>query len=142
MTSAGSGLRFRLRRALRQSVEQHKQLRELAARLRRAIDDVDREATREGFRRYCEGVRAHFALEDTVLFPALHGLHPGQAADLERLGREHDGFLDALARLASLIEVEVAAFAAGYESLGAELAAHERREEEVVAVLTARSPAA
>ena len=141
MESASSGLRFRLRRALRQSVEQHGQLRELRARLRRAIESEDRDDTREGFRRYREGVGAHFALEDGVLFPALHGLHPGRAADLEHLGREHNGFLEALARLAALLEIELAAFAASFESLGVELAAHERREEEVVSALTAGSPA-
>ena len=137
MESASSGLRFRLRRTLRQIAEQHRQLRDLHAGLRRAMASGERDATREGFRRYREGVGAHFALEDAVLFPALHGLQPARAVDLERLGREHDGFLEALARLASLLEVELAAFAAGFESLGAELAAHERREEEVVSSLTA-----
>src|SRR5262245_39013258 len=142
MESASSGLRFRLRRALRQTEAQHRQLRELGAGLRRAIDSEDRDATREGFRRYREGVGAHFALEDAVLFPALHGLHPGRAADLERLGREHHGFLEALARLAALLEIELTAFAASFESLGMELAAHERREAEVVSSVTAGSPAA
>ena len=85
MESDGSGLRYRLRRALRQIGEQHQQLRELHSRLRRAVASGDRRDARDGFRRYREAVGAHFALEDGVFFPALHGLHPEHAEELDPL---------------------------------------------------------
>jgi hypothetical protein len=142
MDAAGPGLRHRLERALRQIAQQHRQLHELGAGLLGALASGDRGAVREGFRRYLEAVGAHFALEDGVFFPALHGLHPERGGELEPIGQEHAGLLDALRRLGALLEREATApFAEGLESLRAALAAHERREEQVVASLTAAQPA-
>jgi hypothetical protein len=140
MESDGSGLRYRLRRALRQIGAQHRQLHELHARLRRAVASEDRQDAGERFRRYQEAVGAHFALEDDVFFPALHGLHPEQGEALERLGRDHDDLLDELVRLGSLLDRETfAVFGAGFESLRAAFASHEKREEDLVSRLTGAS---
>ena len=140
MESDGSGLRYRLRRALRQIGEQHRQLRELHAALRRAMASQDRQDARERFRCYREAVGAHFELEDDVFFPALHGLHPEHAEALESLGRDHDALLDELVRLGSLLEGEApAAFGAGFDALRAAFASHETREEDLVSRLTAAS---
>ncbi|HZO09544.1 MAG TPA: hemerythrin domain-containing protein [Myxococcota bacterium] len=139
---AGPGLRHRLERALRQIAQQHRQLHELGAGLLAALAAGDRGAVRRGFLRYLEAVGAHFALEDGVFFPALHGLHPERSGELEPIGAEHAGLLDALRRLGERLGPEAtAAFAEGFESLRAALAAHERREEQVVSRLTAAPPA-
>ena len=140
MESDGSGLRYRLRRALRQIGEQHHQLRVLHSRLRRAIASEDRRDARDGFRHYCEAVGAHFALEDGVFFPALHGLHPEHAEELERLLRDHEGLRDTLGRLGRLLDLEtIAPFGEGFESLRGSFATHERREEDLVSRLAAAS---
>ena len=65
----------------------------------------------------------------------MHGLDPAHAEELECLGRDHEGLLDALERLDPLLETAVAAFAAGFEELRATFAAHEQREEALTARL-------
>ena len=142
MESAASGLRHRLQHALRRTGEQHRQLREFHADVRQAVASAEPGDTRERFHRYRTALGAHFALEDDVLFPALHGLHPDRAPELERLGGEHAGLRDALGRLAALLDHDaLAPFAAGFESLCATLAAHEAQEETLVSRLTAAAPA-
>jgi len=136
MEMSEPGLRYRMRRALRQIGEQHRALGEIHGRLAAALEAGDRRGATDAFVRFRHALGAHFELEEEVFFPALHGLHPDEGAGLEALGREHGGLLAALQRLAPLLE------AAPLERFGAELAgfrgalgAHERREEELVSRL-------
>jgi hypothetical protein len=136
MDLGDSGLRYRIRRALRQIEEQHRQLHELRDRLAAAVAARDRADLRDGFVRYRHALGAHFELEDEVFFPALHGLDPGEGADLEELSREHGGLLGGLGRLATLLEDPgFEPFAAALAAFGRELARHERREECLVSRL-------
>jgi hypothetical protein len=136
---AESGLRYRLRRALRQIGEQHRQLDEIQRRLGAAVASGDRGDARDAFVRFRHAVGAHFELEDGVFFPALHGLHPEEGADLEALSREHEGMLGELRRLAPLLEsAPLDRFGASFGAFREEFSTHERREERLVSRLADR----
>jgi len=130
------GLRYRLRRALRQIGDQHRLLHELRERVAAALAAGEDGELRDAFVRYRHALGAHFELEDAVFFPALHGLHPEEQDDLEALSREHDGLLGGLRHLAELLEVPGGeALAAALAAFQDELARHERREEGLVSRL-------
>jgi hypothetical protein len=136
MELGDSGLRYRMRRALRQIGDQHRQLQEIRGRLRAALAAGDRWELRDAFVRYRHAVGAHFELEDGVFFPALHGLHPEAQERLEVLGREHVELLAALQELAPLVEAgALDGLGAGFDAFGGQMLEHEKREEELVSRL-------
>jgi hypothetical protein len=124
-----TGLRHRLRRALRRIEEQHVELRERMRELEtdaRAAGDCCLPCAE--LNRFGDALRAHFELEDDVLFPALNGLNPCSCGDLEALSREHALLLAALRDLAA----EPAPPGDGFDRLRGSLRDHERREEHLV----------
>jgi hypothetical protein len=136
MERGDPGLRYRMRRALRQIADQHRQLHEIQARLEAAAARADREALRDAFVRYRHAIGAHFELEDRVFFPALHGLHPAEQ-ELEALGRDHAEMLAELQRASPLLEAPgLAAFDAAFAAFRRGFASHERREEALLARLS------
>jgi hypothetical protein len=136
MEPGDSGLRYRVRRALRQIADQHRQLHEIRGRLRGCLAARDRRGLRDAFVRYRHAIGAHFELEEGVFFPALHGLHPEEREGLESLGREHQGLLAGLQRIAPLVEAPgLERFDAAFEAFGGEMADHEKREELLVSRL-------
>jgi hypothetical protein len=126
------GLLYRVKRAARQIGEQHTQLDEILRALRPAIVRGDAAEARSLIVRYRLAIEAHFTLEEDVFFPALHGLHPRHAKDLELLGAEHAGFRQQLDRLGALLDSGLGAFEAGLGSYERDLAVHETREERLV----------
>ena len=133
MELAGTGLRYRVRRALRQIGEQHRQLRDLHDGLRAALASGAQPDAREAFARYRDAVAAHFELEEEVFFPALHGLHPQERTELDALGRDHDALRAALERLLRRLEpASLPDFAPAFEAFRREFASHEKREEALV----------
>jgi hypothetical protein len=137
MELGDSGLRYRMRRALRHIGDQHRQLHEILDRLEAAVASGDRQELRDAFVRYRHAIGAHFELEDSVFFPALHGLHPDEQEPLEALSGEHVGLLAELQRLGPLVEAPALdGFGAAFSGFRAGLAEHERREERLVARLT------
>src|SRR5262245_31445850 len=98
------GLRRRLERARRRIASQHQHLRGL-------LYDAESAALAHAplcdcVLRLRDGLRAHFALEDEICFPALHGLDARALSQLERLTAEHGEFLGELERLASAMDAE------------------------------------
>jgi len=137
MELGDSGLRYRLRRALRQIGEQHRQLREIQAGLEAAAARGDRAALRDAFVRYRHAIGAHFELEESVFFPALHGLHPAEQEPLEALGRDHVEMLAELQRVSPLLDAPgLDGFGAAFGAFRSSFASHERREEALVARLS------
>jgi hypothetical protein len=140
MELGDAGLRYRMRRALRQIGEQHRHLREIRDALHGALAADDRPELRDSFVRYRHAIGAHFELEDGVFFPALHGLHPGARERLEALGAEHAELLARLQQLAPLVDaVALDGFAAGFAAFGDEMSEHEGREEALVSRLAEES---
>jgi hypothetical protein len=126
-----TGLRYRLKRVVRQMADQHRHLQPIYGEFAEALaSGAPAQEVRVRFARYREAIEAHFALETDTFFPALHGLYPGWAAELEQLDREHERLLEELAGIGR--RLEVAGREEGAETLerfAARLLEHERREE-------------
>lgn len=129
----GSGLRFRVKRAARQIADQHQQMEAALRRVEDSLEKGSADDVREHFQSYRGALDAHFSLEDGVFFPALHGLHPDCASELEALAAEHRVFLERLVILRETLEGRgMSAFGHALRRLAAELMAHESREERLV----------
>jgi hypothetical protein len=125
-----TGLRYRLRRAAREMADQHQHIHEILADFDVVLADGSRDRVAELYGRYRSALEAHFALEEEVFFPALHGLQPEHGSELGALSREHEGFLAELAGLrARLADDHLGAFGRALRDLVRALELHERREE-------------
>jgi Hemerythrin HHE cation binding domain len=133
MEGMRAGLRSRLRRAVQRVGEQHRSLREIAVELDRALPSGSRESVDVWLTRMRDGLAAHFELEEKVLFPALHGLDPATMPEIEQLERDHGRFLDGLGALLGRELSESALAPAHLKGLRERLAAHELREEHLLA---------
>jgi hypothetical protein len=133
MPSLQIGLRHRVKRLAQQTAEQHRQLDALRREVSAALERGARADGRHALDRFTAALVAHFELEQSVFFPALHGLAPSRAHELEALEREHAGFLSALARTLAAIETAPADASgrAFLECLDG-LRGHEQREERLV----------
>ncbi|MBW2287387.1 MAG: hemerythrin domain-containing protein [Deltaproteobacteria bacterium] len=144
MNEFETGLRHRLRRALRQMAHQHEHLRALRRRLDEALERGAVDAACAAADRLHQALKAHFELEDAVIFPAFHGLAQRSAQDLNALAREHRRYLLEFERLrAQLGTTALATFAGAYRAFSAAVDDHEQREETLLSSLegAADSPA-
>ena len=121
-----TGLRLRLRRAVRRVESQHAQMRALLGELGAAARDQQPAAVRDPLGRLRAALAAHFELEDQMLFPALHGLSPGALPALEALSDQHREFLTGLD---DMLASRCACDAEAVSRLHASIGEHERREE-------------
>jgi hypothetical protein len=130
------GLSLRMQRERRVISAQHRQLDEFYVRLASALDGADLEAARAAFWRFSDALEAHLALEDGLYFPALRGLAPALAADLEALCDEHQRLRERLSAVARALENGVCeACVSPLGQLVSDLADHEGREEGLLASL-------
>ena len=130
------GLALRVRRGTRTISAQHRQLDDLYLRVATALDGGEAAGARAAFARFCDALEAHLALEDGLYFPALRGLRPTLARELERLCNEHQQLRDHLAQVAHSIESDACGPCAQLlERLAGDLAEHEVREEGLLASL-------
>jgi iron-sulfur cluster repair protein YtfE (RIC family) len=144
MNEFETGLRHRLRRALRQMVQQHERLRALHRRLDDALERGAVDAVHAAAERLHAALTAHFELEDAVIFPAFHGLAQRSAHELNTLAREHRHYLAELEGMrAQLDAAALALFAEAYRAFSAALGDHEQREVALLSSLegAANSPA-
>ena len=125
-----TGLRSRLRRALQRVEHQHQQIREVGEQLERAIASGSPDELATSVERLREALRAHFDLEEDVLFPAVHGLMPQTQPELFQLERDHGAFLEVLHGL--LAPDAGPPSAEELRDLRARLAEHERHEERMM----------
>jgi iron-sulfur cluster repair protein YtfE (RIC family) len=133
MDSMETGLRYRLRRASRQIAEQHKHMRELGVEIEQALKEQLPDKLKDVLLRFHAAMEAHFALEDGVFFPALHGLHPEQRNELEELSQQHQNFgLELESLRQSIEEGALDRFATAFYELVKGLVMHEQREEKMV----------
>ncbi len=127
------GLRIRLARQGTGIASQHRQLDVFVRKVSQAL--------REGQRRDCEtamfrlqgALNAHFAVEEKIVFPALHGLHSELADKLRALERDHERLREDVDRLALAIVVsDITTARKTLEEFDAALSAHERSEERIL----------
>ena len=99
------------------------------------------QALRRGHRRDCEtavfrlqgALNAHFAVEEQIVFPSLHGFHTELADKVLALEREHERLREHVERLALAIVVsDITTARRALEEFDAALSAHERAEERIL----------
>jgi len=127
------GLRFRMRRVARKMAAQHHHIHEILRDFDRALTGGDRQRVGEVFEGYRSALEAHFALEEEVFFPGLHGLHPEHSDELNALSDDHATFAEELDRLAEiLLHDGLESFGRAFRDLVADLGQHEQQEERIV----------
>ena len=129
-----TGLRRRLERALSRMEDQHRLLREIADHLDGAVASGAQADIERWLGRFFDALRSHFDLEESVVFPALHGMMESARADLARLEVDHGYFLE---RLAELLEAGTPCGGGQtlIDALGVvreRMRAHERTEEDLI----------
>ncbi len=124
------GLRKRIGRDAQRISSQHQRLNSFQEQLANTIDEGEVASARAVFLRFSDALDAHFTVEETMSFPALHGLRPELGRELSDLVQEHDGFRRDLERLQGLLErSKLPESGSLLADLSTALAAHERREE-------------
>jgi len=127
-----TGLRARLERALHRMEEQHRALREIADELDGAVASGAQADIERWLSRFFDALRSHFDLEESVVFPALHGMLAGARPDLTRLEGDHGFFLE---RVRDLLEAGGPRGGTLVDALSVvreRLRAHERVEERLI----------
>lgn len=128
------GLERRIGQETLRISRQHRQLNTFYEVLSGALRRGDEVQARETFRRLCDALEAHFAMEDEFYFPSLHGLRPELEPEITALMDEHRIFRGDLEALTDGFErsPDLAAVARAFEEFAARLAAHEEREERLL----------
>jgi iron-sulfur cluster repair protein YtfE (RIC family) len=133
MPASQIGLRHRVRRLAQQTAEQHRHLDALRREVSAGFERGALTEARQALERFAAALAAHFELEQTVIFPALHGLSPSRTQELEALEREHADYLSELRRVLAGIESAPAeASGRAFQRFIDGLGGHERREERLV----------
>jgi len=137
MDAMETGLRHRLRRAVRQIATQHAHLRNAHTAVADAAATGDIGELALCLDRLRGAIDAHFSLEEGVFFPALHGLHPQSVRELEGLVSEHRAHRAEIDRLReALASRPLSEFVADYRAFADLTGEHEAREERLLASLT------
>jgi hypothetical protein len=128
------GLGLRLRREALRVASQHHQLDQFHEVFESALARGDAPAAELSFARFADALEAHFALEEQIYFPALHGRDPAAAGELAGLVREHEALRAAVAETAGALRSrDLAACDGTLRRWLPRLVLHERREESLMA---------
>jgi hypothetical protein len=126
------GLSLRLEPEHRRISSQHRQLAVLHGAVTAALAAGSAAEARSALRHFRDAWDAHKNLEDGFYFPALRGLRPALAPRLAAFSEDHERFGQVLAAIDGLLAgPEPAAAAVALHALAADIADHERREEEL-----------
>jgi iron-sulfur cluster repair protein YtfE (RIC family) len=135
---ADIGLRYRMRSERRRISSQHRKLDELFAAVDEALFRSGIHTARVAFTRFGDALEAHLSLEESIYFPALHGLRPDAAGELDHLLAEHTELRRRMRELSALFEAgETETTAARLASLADRVADHEEAEELLIARIAA-----
>jgi hypothetical protein len=124
------GLSRRLRIEARRMTKQHERLGLLWTALLEPLANDDLEGARRPLAVLADGLVAHFSVEESVEFPALHRGDPARTAALQRIIEEHVDYRKALERMRALEAAnDLEGLAAAAAELAASMSDHEAREE-------------
>ncbi len=132
MTSQ-AGLRGRMRRAVNQIREQHERIAPLFSHLNTVLVEGNLRAAQTTAFRLQGALRAHFLLEEQIVFPVLRALSPDRSIQFGTLEEDHASLESDFGAL--IDRILAAATGPARESLGAftfVLVEHERREDELL----------
>jgi len=130
METVGTELRNHLKRASDQIQAQHRRLEPLFEDLSSVLEGgSSRDAQTAAFR--LDGaVKAHFLLEEEVVFPAIRGLRPQHQIELEALAGDHQSLGAGLQTVIDqILKGQLDLAAASLESCRLAMRDHELREE-------------
>ncbi len=130
METVGTELRNHLKRASDQIQAQHRRLEPLFEDLGSVLEGgSSRDAQTAAFR--LDGaVKAHFLLEEEVVFPAIRGLRPQHQVELEALAADHQSLGAGLQTVIDqILKGQLDLAAASLESCRLAMKDHENREE-------------
>ena len=128
------GLGRRLVIEARRITKQHEKLGELWTAVLEPLANDDLDGARRPFAVLAEGLRAHFAIEEEVEIPALHGADVERTAALEQIVADHVEYRVALDRIAErMASDDLAGTAEEAAALAAKITEHEAREEALFA---------
>ena len=130
------GLRLRMSGESRRISSQHRQLDAIYSRIVAALERGAERDARDALQRFRDAWDAHTSLEDGFYFPALRGLRPELASELDSLSSEHDRFRVELGELERLFKDAAAERATALERFATNVATHEGREERLLAGIT------
>ena len=129
-----NGLEKRLEFEARRISSQHRQLDAFHEMVARALEAGDPTAVLAAFTRFRDALEAHFAMEDEIFFPALHGLRPELEPELTALVQQHHAMRAQIAEVQALFDAERVADGGGVlDALADALSQHEEREERLQA---------
>jgi len=127
------GLRLRIGSEARRIASQHQQLDTLFGEVFRALDRGGMHLAAEAFRRFADALEAHFEVEESIYFPALHGLRPELGDDLTRLVERHADMREDLVAIRMLLDAgDRESAGPRLEQLALEVSEHEGEEERLV----------
>jgi len=133
------GLRTRMGQESRRISSQHRQLDTLYGLIVVALREGDRDRAERALERFGDAFDAHTSLEDSFYFPALRGMHAQAGDELTGLSEEHKRFRQDLEALnAELVADSLDSVEASLDDFITRVAAHEGREEALLASLTQR----
>lgn len=113
---------------------QHRQLDDFHAVVLGALERGDTYGARTAFDRFADALEAHLSLEDEFYFPALHGLAREFTSELTALSEEHAALRTGIRGVADCLRsASSEACTSALAGWIAELTAHERREEALLA---------
>lgn len=139
---AQPGLRTRMGQESRRISSQHRQLDTLYGLIVTSLRQGERDRAQQALQRFEDAFDAHTSLEDGFYFPALRGMKDGVAGELDELSREHERFRRDLAALnAEFHGKSLEAAESSLDEFITRVAAHEGREEALIASLTQRASA-
>ena len=128
------GLAQRMQREAARISSQHRQLDDFHDVVSAALARGDAAGARSAFERFADALEAHLSLEDEFYFPALHGLARELTPELVALSEEHAALRTGMRSVADcLATASPDACASALAGWIAELSAHERREEALLA---------
>ena len=127
------GLRKRLARQGAGIASQHRQLDVFVREVSQALERGQRRDCETAVFRLQGALNAHFAVEERVIFPALHGLHPELADQILALVRDHERLHEDVDQLAlAIVASDITEAQRALEEFDAALTAHERVEERIL----------
>ncbi len=127
------GLRMRLARQGTGIATQHRQLDVFVREVSQALCRVQRRDCETAVYRLQGALNAHFAVEEQVVFPALHGLNSELADRILALERDHERLREDVDRLAlAIVTSDITTARRVLQEFDAALSAHERSEERIL----------
>ncbi len=136
-TKDQAGLRRRIRRAANQIREQHERIAPLFVELNAMLTESrHRDAQTTAFR--LQGaLRAHFLLEEQIVFPSLRALRPNSAVEYVTLLEDHVSLEASFSELIDqILSATTQTATESLRTLTAAIVVHERREESLLQAAT------